>query len=113
MKKVLLGIEFYFGIGFINELIDGTGKDLTTLSKEVETNPSVVVPQMMYYSRLYSVKRSGGVVDFNMNHIYDMIDDNGGIFGNFCTDFLNAFSESMFKDVPVDTTKKKVTKTAK
>ena len=30
-KKNLLGIDFHFGIGFLNELLDGTGLKLEEL----------------------------------------------------------------------------------
>ncbi len=108
MKKVLLGKEFHFGIGFLNELIDGTGKNLQEISNEVINNAPVMVPQMMYYSLAYSYKRSQKELDFNLYDVHDWIDDNGGIGNGFFEDFLTAFMEAMYKDVPVDNSKKKV-----
>ena len=104
-KKNLLGIDFHFGIGFLNELLDGTGLKLEELGSQTD---EVLMPKIMYYSRLYASKRSGLDVDFTMYDINDLVDENGGIGGKFWFDFKIAFNESMFKDVPVDTDKKKV-----
>jgi hypothetical protein len=112
-KKVLLGREFHFGIGFLNELIDGTGKGLEIIGNEVVNNPASMVPKMMFYSLAYSYKRSQKEIDFTIDDIFDWIDENGGMNNGFFNDFLVAFQESMYKDVPVDNSKKKVTKTAK
>jgi len=104
-KKNLLGIDFHFGIGFLNELLDGTGLKLEELGSQTD---EVLMPKIMYYSRLYASKRAGVDVDFTMYDINDLVDENGGIGGKFWFDFKIAFNESMFKDVPVDTDKKKV-----
>jgi len=104
-KVVLLEKEFHFGIGFLNELLDGTGLRLDELSTQAD---AVLIPKMMYFSLAYSYKRSSKEIDFTMYDINDLIDDNGGIGGAFWTDFQNAFNDSMYKDVPVDDSKKKV-----
>lgn len=104
-KKNLLGIDFHFGIGFLNELLDGTGLRLDELGQQPD---EVLMPKIMFYSRLYAMKRIGNDIDFNIHDIYDLIEDNGGIGGKFWIDFKIAFNECMFKDVPVETDKKKV-----
>ncbi|SRR5215204_402879 len=104
-RKTLLDKEFHFGIGFLNELLEGTGLMLNELSSQ---DDAVLIPKIMFYSLLYSHKRSGKEIDFTMNTIFDMIDDNGGIGGFFWTEFQVAFYESMHKDVPSDDSKKKV-----
>lgn len=104
-RITLLDIDFHFGIGFLNELLDGTGLKLDELSTQSD---EVLMPKIIFYSRLYATKRVGKVVDFTLYDIYDLIEDNGGIGGKFWFDFKIAFNESMFKDVPVDTDKKKV-----
>jgi len=104
-KKNLLGIDFHFGIGFLNELLEGTGLKLDELGTQTD---EVLMPKIMYYSRLYAYKREGKEIDFTKIDIFDLIDENGGIGGKFWFDFKIAFNESMFKDVPVDTDKKKV-----
>lgn len=104
-KRNLLGIDFHFGIGFLNELLDGTGLKLDELGAQTD---EVLMPKIMFYSRLYAAKRNGLDTSFSMFDINDLVDENGGIGGQFWFDFKNAFNESMFKDVPVDTDKKKV-----
>lgn len=103
-KITLLNIDFHFGIGFLNELLDGTGLALEELGAQPEP---AIMPKVMYYSRLYACKRKGIEVDFDMYDIHDLIDGNGGIGGKFWNEFLIAFNNSMFKDVPVTEDKKK------
>jgi hypothetical protein len=107
-KVTLLGREFRLGIGFLNLLIDGTGKDLITLGQEVQTSAPTIVPKMMYHSLLYSYQRQNKEVDFSQEDIYDLIDENGSVQGAFWNDFLIAFTKSMSQDVPVEESKKKI-----
>ena len=109
MNKVkLLDKEFHFGIGFLNELLDGTGLKLEELGNQPD---AVLIPKMIYYSLAYSYKRKDQEIDFTIYDVNDWIDENGGIGGKFWTDFQKAFNDSMYKDVPVDNSKKKVNPT--
>lgn len=93
MNKVkLIEKEFHFGIGFLNELLDGTGLKLDELGTQTD---AVLIPKMIYYSLAYSYKRNGKEIDFTMFDVNDWIDENGGIGGSFWNDFQNAFNESM------------------
>lgn len=106
-KKTILGREFNFGIGFLNELLDGTGITLDELGKQSE---AFLIPKITYYALLYSYLRESKEVDFSMYDINDMIDENGGIGGEFWNTVKVAFNDSMTKNVPVSEGKKKVTK---
>lgn len=106
-KIKLLGIDYYLGLGFLNELINGTGKSINELSS---LEDAVLLPQLIFYSRLYACKRLDLPIDFTQDDIFDYIDENGGLSGEFAVDFFTAYIVSMTKDVPVDTDKKKVTK---
>jgi hypothetical protein len=112
-KVILLGKEFRLGLGFLNRLIEGTGKDLTSIWSEISTNPAVMIPQMIYYSLVYSYERSLTQIDFTIHDVYDWIDENGGINGSFSNEFQEAFVKSMNQDVPIDESKKKVVKPKK
>jgi hypothetical protein len=107
-KVVLLDKEFHFGIGFLNELLDGTGLKLDELTTQAD---AVLIPKMVYYSLAYSYKRKSKEIDFTMYDVNDWIDENGGIGGEFWINFQKAFNDSMYKDVPVDNSKKKVNPT--
>lgn len=104
VKKEILGMDFHFGIGFLSELIEGTGMNLSDLGTQDDT---ILMPKLMYYSNLYAKKRNDIAMDFTMNDLHDFIDDNGGVGGKFWIDFKIAFQEAMFKDVPTDDNKKK------
>jgi len=105
-KKTLIGKDFHFGIGFLNELLDGLKIRLDELGS---IDDAILVPKMMFYSLVYSCKRRSKEIDFDMNSIFDLIDENGGVGGQFWIDFNVAFYESMNKNVPADTSKKKAT----
>ncbi len=112
-KVTLLGKEFRLGLGFLNLLIEETGKDLITLGQEIQTNAPIIVPNMMFHSLSYAYKRSDTEMTETIHDIYDLIDENGGVDGSFWNDFLIAFTQSMYQNVPADETKKKVVKPKK
>lgn len=112
-KIILLDKEFHFGIGFLTELIENMGWDLIQIGEKIEAGDVSIYRYLIYYSRLYAVKRSHKEVDFDLYDIDELIDENGGAIGDFCQSFLKAFLESLAKDVPVDENKKKVAKTKK
>ena len=109
-KITLLDIEFHFGLGFLNELTEGINLSFAELGKQVTDNRVKIVPLMMWYSMNYAFYRKGIESDLKIDYIYDLIDENGGIDGDFWNKFLIAFNDSMFKGVPVVEDKKKVTK---
>ena len=101
MKKVtLLNKEFHLGIGFLNELLDGTGMKLNDLASQ---DDAVLLPKLMYYSLVYSYKRKGKEIDFTMYDVFDWIDSSATVGG----DFMKAFHLSMHENVPTDNSKKK------
>jgi hypothetical protein len=106
-KITLLNIEFHFGLGFLACLIEGTGLAITDLGSQDDT---VLIPKLMYYARKYACDRESKEINFSMHDIYDLIDENDGVGGEFWNSFTLAFSNSMYKNVPVQEDKKKVTK---
>jgi len=112
-KIILLDKEFHFGIGFLILLTENTGLELAEIGDKMESGNISVFQNLIYYSRLYSVQRKKESVEFDMYDINDMIDENGGILGQFVQDFTKAFLESLSKDVPKPEDKKKVKKTTK
>lgn len=107
VKIELVGVKFHFGIAFlmaVNDIIDfnTVGEDPKQAYKEV--------PLLMYLSRKYACERKNLPVEFTQEDIYDLIDENGGIGGDFWNDFQVAFYKSIFQNVPLEETKKKVPK---
>lgn len=109
-KIEIKGIKYYLGLGFLNELVNGTGKQLKELGIIEEV---LLYPILIYYSRLYACKRLGLAVDFTQEDIFEYIDDNGGVSGEFYNEFAQAYLKAMTQDVPEYTNKKKVTKKVK
>jgi hypothetical protein len=108
-KVTLLGIDFHFGLAFIMAIDEVM--DFNTIGKE-PTKSYKEVPQLMFYSRKYACERKNIEVKFTIEDIYDLIDENGGIGGDFWNEFQVAFYNSLFQNVPVDD-KKKVTEKKK
>jgi len=108
-KVILLDKEFHFGIGFLTELIENMGIDLIQIGEKIESGDVSIYRYLMYYSRLYSVKRKHEQADFDIYDIDELIDENGGVLGEFTQTFLKSFLQSLQKDVPVQDNKKKVT----
>jgi hypothetical protein len=108
-KIELLGINYYLGLGFLNELISGTGKSLQELSVLEDI---ALYPILIYHSRVYACKRLDLPIDFTQEDIFDYIDDNGGTTGKFFTEFVKAYFIAMTLDVPEES-KKKVMKVRK
>ena len=109
-KITLLDIDFHFGLGFLSSLIEGTGLAITDLGSQDDT---VLIPKLMFYARKYACDREGKEISFAIHDIYDLIDENGGFGGEFWNAFTKGFSDSMYKNVPVEEDKKKVTKAKK
>ena len=109
-KITLLDIEFHFGLGFLNQLTEGINLSFSELGKQVTENRVKIVPLMMWHSMNYALYRKEKECKHSIDYIYDLIDENGGIDGDFWNQFLLAFQDSMFKGVPVEEDKKKVTK---
>lgn len=104
-KIEILGIKYHLGLGFLNELLNGTGKALNDFAGVDEV---VLIPQLMYYARLYAAKRNNTPIDFTQEDIFDYIDDNGGVSGQLFKDFAEAYVRAMTQDVPTQDDKKKV-----
>lgn len=119
MYKVnLIGKEFHFGIGFLNYAIDEMKVPFQEIALDLDRNTISIVPKLMYYSLAYSYQRQNKELDFTKEDVFDWIDGNGGVkidengqlIQGFYTDFINALVKSLYKDVPTDNTKKKVSR---
>lgn len=111
-KVTLLGLEFHFGIGFFTEIFENTNITLSDIFSRIQSADVSIYRTLMFYSRVYSAKRKNEPIDFDIYTIDDLIDNNGGIDGEFTVNFAKAFFESVSKNVPVDD-KKKAMKTKK
>lgn len=105
-KIEILGIKYNLGLGFLNKMIKEEGMKLNELSI---LDDIVLMPKVIYYSRAYACERGREIVNFTQEDIFDYIDEQGGIQGDFYVDFTKAYFTAMMGDVPLDD-KKKVTK---
>ena len=93
-------LEFTFGLGFLGELFDETDLTINEVVGKLNKNPFKMIPTLMYYSCAYLLKRKGQEVDFTIYDFTDWIDESGGIGQPSTKRFLDAFTESMTKNVP-------------
>ena len=111
MNKVKITIgktefEFHFGLGFFGDLKDNQGIGIEEIQVRLSENPFKLVPVLMLEAAKYSAKRREAKVSFTEFTFVDAIDNDGGISSPAFIEFLNAFTDSMSKNVP----KEKVTK---
>lgn len=102
-KIEIAGIKYHLGLGFLNELCEGTHKSLNELGL---LHNAVLVPLLMYYSRIYSCKRNNEQISFTQDDIFDYIDENGGLSGEIVVEFFKHYLECMKNHIPVDDKKK-------
>lgn len=105
-KIELLGIKYFLGLGFLNELVNGTGKKMNEFEG---MDDALLIPILMYYSRLYACKRLGLPIDFTQDDVFDYVDENGSVGGELFRDFSIAYVNAMTQDVPVYDKKKVMT----
>lgn len=108
-KVTLLDKEFHFGIGFFSEIFDNTNITLADIFSKIQSNDISIYRTLMFYSLVYAAKRRNETIDFDIYYIDDLIDNNGGVDGEFLVSFAKAFIESVNKNVPVDEKKNKMT----
>ena len=109
-RTELLGIKYYLGLGFLNKMIKEEGKKLNELAV---LDDIVLMPKVMYYSRAYACERRREIVNFTQEDIFDYIDEQGGIQGEFYANFSKAYFDAMMGDVPTDEEDKKKAETLK
>ncbi len=91
---------FSFGLGFLGELIEDTGLDISQVLIKLETNPIKYIPEYMYHSSKYAYESKG--MEFSEN-VYDFkryIEEEKGIYtSDGVKKFCKKFIESLHKDV--------------
>jgi len=113
MKQITLELGgkdrvFYFGLGFLGNLLESEKIDMTEIDAKIAQNPFKWIPLIMYYSYAFGFKRKNENPDADTYDFSEWIDE-VGMDGKAVTDFFTAFTQSLTKDVPEDKSKKKVT----
>lgn len=116
MKKINLFIggqyrDFYFGLGFLGNLLEKTGIELHEIDSKIQSNPFKWIPEIMYYSLAFGSIRKNESLDFDAFDVAEWIDE-VGMDSEVILNFFSAFKNSLTKDVPEqkEQSKKKVTK---
>ena len=109
-NKIKLNFEgkelgFHFGLGFLGELLENLDCSIEDLDAHIKNNPFKVIPKLMHTSYAYNLEREGKDVTLKLYDFIDLLDSVGGVASDSVSLFLNAFTESITKDVPVEKNK--------
>lgn len=116
MKQIILNIggqdrTFYFGLGFLGNLIEKSGVGMNEIDTKIAENPFKWIPEIMFHSLSFGFIRKNEPFDFDAFDIAEWIDNDGGFECENVKAFFDAFTQSLIKDVPAQPeVKKKVTK---
>lgn len=114
MKQITLNLGgedrvFYFGLGFLGNLIEKSGVGMHEIDSKIQENPFKWMPEIMFHSVAFGFIRQGQEVPFNSFHVADWIDADGGFDSQNVMRFFEAFRQSLVKDVPIENDSKKKT----
>jgi len=114
MKSITLNIGnedrvFYFGLGFLGNLLEKENIDMSDIDSELTKNPFKWIPLIMFHSCSYGYIRKGEFIPFDKFSVSEWIDELG-MDSDIVKSFFPAFNQSLVKNVPEDKSKKKVTK---
>ena len=114
MKSIKLKIggeerEFFFGLGFLGNLLESENLTLQELGIKTTENPYKWTPLIMWYSLAWGYIREGKTIEVKPLYVADWLDDLG-LQSEVVKSFDNALVASLKKDVPTDKKKVAVTK---
>lgn len=90
------------GLGFLGEVIDDLGNDVSEIVEGLKKNPYKMIPILMYHSMVYNLKSKGKNPSFTIYDVTDWIEEEEkGFNSDKVVDFLKAFTASIVKDVPI------------
>ena len=91
---------FYFGLGFLNMLCEETEYTMNDLQTVTKEKPLEMIPLLMYYSLKFACLIEDNEIDFNKYKVISWFDEDGGLSGKGCIDFMNGFGNSMRSGLP-------------
>lgn len=107
MKQITIKDRtYYFGLGFLGNLIANSELTMLNIDSQLLENPFKTMPTIMYHSLAYGYLKQGLSPDFDIYDICEWLDEDETLG----VQFMEAFRNSMVKDVPVvveDEAKKK------
>lgn len=96
------------GIGYLRHVTESKKISLDELFKSIEgLNAVLLIPELIYLSLSYNATRKKEKFEYSLDDIFDWIDDDGGVKGDECQKFINAFTQSLGADVGKTTPQKK------
>lgn len=100
-------IEFIFGLGFVGDALETLDLSIDEVVKKLDKNPFLMIPTLMYISAKSSKEEKGEEIDFTPKELINWIDESGGLNQDSIVNFLNAFKDSLIKNVPKEKATKK------
>ena len=88
------------GIGYLRHVTEVKKISLDELFKSIEgLNAVLLIPELIYLSLSYNASRKKEKFEYTSDDVFDWIDDAGGVKGDACQTFINAFTESLGADL--------------
>ena len=97
--------DFCFGLGFMGNLLEQLDCSIDELMQGIQKNPFKFIPVLMFESYAYGCIRAKAEKEYDLYSFTDIIDDEGGVVSEKVSKFLEAFTESMTKNVPKEPAK--------
>jgi hypothetical protein len=87
-------------MGFLGKLLSDLDLNIEEVMQQVTKNPFKMIPIIMFGAAEYGFERKGEECKYTIYDFIDFIDADGGIQAKSVQKFLEAFTNSMIKDVP-------------
>ena len=115
MNKITIELNgkklgFHFGLGFMGELLESLDCSIDELMKGIQKNPFKFIPKLMFEAHVYDCLRNETENKYTLYTLTDLIDEEGGVMSNNVSKFLQAFTDSITKNVPKEKPVKRVGK---
>lgn len=101
------------GLGFLRTVTESKKITIEELFKSIEGSTAVFfITELIYHSFAYNCKRKGQDVDFDLDDVFDWIDESGGVSSEAYKKFLEALFASIGVDLGKEVPQKRVAKKA-
>lgn len=93
-------ITFSLGLYFVGEIQFVYDMDIEKVVNSLDKNPLKFLPEFMYYSAKTHKELNGEAFEMTKGQMISLISEDGGINSKNSIAFLEAFNNSLIKNVP-------------
>lgn len=93
-------LSFFFGLSFLGDFLENQSIELSDIDEKLQKNPFKFIPLLMYESYKHASKRIGNNNILDYYKFTDVLESVGGLGALQVQQFIQAFTESLTKNVP-------------